>query len=332
METNLRPLTLGEILDRTAQLYRANFLLFAGIAGVYAGVGLLLNLIILVPVSRMNAQSLADGTHLAEFFAAFGVVMLILFLIYGATVAATTRAVAWLHLGEPATIRDAYTTTLPRLGRYVWLKIIVTFMIFLVALASGIVFGIPVAIVGAVLGFGGGGGVIFTVLFVLLLYAAIGFFSIWMALRYALAIPACVMENLKARKAIRRSIQLSKGSRGRIFVLWLLVAILWIVLFLVTNGFFLAYTVIQKHQLPIAFSVLQQFLDALVNTVVVPISAIGATLFYYDQRIRMEGFDIEWMMQAAGLTVPEAAAEQPAAVEAPVLTEASLPAPPEPEA
>ncbi len=36
MESNLRPLTLGEILDRTAQLYRTNFLLFAGIASVYA--------------------------------------------------------------------------------------------------------------------------------------------------------------------------------------------------------------------------------------------------------------------------------------------------------
>jgi len=29
MESNLRPLSLGEILDRTAQLYRENFVLFA---------------------------------------------------------------------------------------------------------------------------------------------------------------------------------------------------------------------------------------------------------------------------------------------------------------
>jgi hypothetical protein len=33
-----------------------------------------------------------------------------------------------------------------------------------------------------------------------------------------------------------------------------------------------------------------------------PIYSTGLTLFYYDQRIRKEGFDIEWMMQAAGLT------------------------------
>ena len=45
MESNLRPLTLGEILDRTAQLYRTNFLLFAGIFTVYAGVLLVLGLL-----------------------------------------------------------------------------------------------------------------------------------------------------------------------------------------------------------------------------------------------------------------------------------------------
>ena len=44
METTLRPLTLGEILDRTAQLYRANFLVFAGIFSIYAGVALVLGL------------------------------------------------------------------------------------------------------------------------------------------------------------------------------------------------------------------------------------------------------------------------------------------------
>jgi hypothetical protein len=32
--------------------------------------------------------------------------------------------------------------------------------------------------------------------------------------------------------------------------------------------------------------------------------ATGLTLFYYDQRIRKEGYDIEWMMEAAGLSWP----------------------------
>ena len=45
------------------------------------------------------------------------------------------------------------------------------------------------------------------------------------------------------------------------------------------------------------------------NAFIGPMYATGFTLFYYDQRIRKEGFDIEWMMQAAGMTVPAMAAE-----------------------
>lgn len=33
--------------------------------------------------------------------------------------------------------------------------------------------------------------------------------------------------------------------------------------------------------------------------------SIAITLFYYDQRIRREGYDIERMMQSAGLNAPQ---------------------------
>ena len=81
-----------------------------------------------------------------------------------------------------------------------------------------------------------------------------------------------------------------------------------------------------KHhqQVPAGLKVLQQVISFFTGSFITPILSIGITLFYYDQRIRMEGYDIEWMMQAAGLTVPVAAVE-PAAIE-PAL------APSEPEA
>jgi len=50
---------------------------------------------------------------------------------------------------------------------------------------------------------------------------------------------------------------------------------------------------------------ISQLIAFFTNTFLGPIFATGVTLFYYDQRIRKEGYDIEWMMQAAGLTVPE---------------------------
>jgi len=120
-------------------------------------------------------------------------------------------------------------------------------------------------------------------------------------LRYALAVPACVIEDIKARQAIRRSIELSKGARGRIFLLFLLVLAIEMGLGLVTQAFFI-FAVMKYHgELPASLRALQQVVAFCTNTFVAPIYATGFTLFYYDQRVRKEGFDIEWMMQAAGL-------------------------------
>lgn len=52
-----------------------------------------------------------------------------------------------------------------------------------------------------------------------------------------------------------------------------------------------------------------------------PIRPIAAALFYYDQRIRLEGYDIERMMAAAGLNP-----------NAPTTPDAPVPAPSTPEA
>lgn len=60
METSLRPLTVSEILDRTAQLYRSNFLLFAGISAVYAGLLLVLSLL------QIGLQELIRLEHMAK--------------------------------------------------------------------------------------------------------------------------------------------------------------------------------------------------------------------------------------------------------------------------
>ena len=38
---------------------------------------------------------------------------------------------AWVHLGKPATIRSAYQSIRPRLGRYLWLMTITWLVVFL---------------------------------------------------------------------------------------------------------------------------------------------------------------------------------------------------------
>ena len=311
MDTNLRPLTLGEILDRTAQLYRSHFLVFAGIFSIYAGVGLVLNLAQIglgAVVQKTGAfpklNWMVLTTAAIEWF--------VLLLLLGAALAAISRAVAWVHLGEPATIRSAYSSTLPRFASYMGLMTITGIIAWLpLVLLYGGYFGFTLLYVRpkgilthpnaaanpqATFIFG-----LVTIVFVLLVLPAF-IYGIMMSLRYALAVPACVIENLKARKAIRRSIELSKGARGRIFILFLLIGVIKLGLVGITQAFFLAAIFKNHGQVSPWVSAISQVVGFFTNTFLGPIGATGITVFYYDQRVRKEGYDIEWMMQAAGLT------------------------------
>ncbi len=319
METSLRPLTLGEILDRTAQLYRSHFWLFAGIASVYSGALLLLNLITIGVQQALSAQHLTRYLLLASGIAVV-LQMFVMFAVGGLAVAANNRAVAWVHLGEPATIRRAWASILPKTGRYLWLMTIIWFVLwFPIALAYG---GYVAALYrwvgsGAIKMLTGGAAtppnqqaalmfLLVTMSFSLVFGLAFAW-AVVMGLRYALAIAACVVENLPARPAIRRSVALSKGARGRIFVLGLLVGVIQTGLVMITQLFFIVLTLKQHGQLAPGARIAQQLVAFVTNTFIGPIYATGLTLFYYDQRVRKEGYDIEWMMQAAGLTPPPSA-------------------------
>jgi hypothetical protein len=128
-------------------------------------------------------------------------------------------------------------------------------------------------------------------------------YGLLMSLRYSLSMPACVVEELTATQSIKRSIQLSKGARGRIFVLGLLVYAVRLLLGILLGFPFIALAFKHPGQpIPLGWLTLQQVAAFVVNTLIGPIYATGLTLFYYDQRVRNEGFDIEWMMRSAGLT------------------------------
>jgi hypothetical protein len=334
-------MTLGEILDRTAQLYRSNFVLFAGIFAVYCGVALVLNLLLIGLGMLLKALHMTGGQIWVTLIAG-GMELLVLFLLIGAAVAAISRAVAWVHLGEPATIRGAYASILPRLGRYLWLMTLTAFVVwtplallyagfFGVLAFYGKAFGTPAAAAGhppdpqtaIIIGVSG--------LAFLLLLVPVGIYTILMGLRYALALPACVVENLKARPALRRAIELSKGSRGRIFVLGLLVGVIKLGLIGITQiPIFLLGAAFKNHgQLSPGLTAISQIIAFFTNSFLGPIYAAGITLFYYDQRVRKEGYDIEWMMQAAGLVPPAPLAEP--SVEPQAQLEPASPSEPAPE-
>jgi uncharacterized membrane protein len=133
-----------------------------------------------------------------------------------------------------------------------------------------------------------------------------------MLLRLSLAFPACVVEQMGAWTALKRSSVLSNGTRGRVFLLYLLGAALgW----LLSLGVMLPLTILlylipgmDSPQHTQTAGIISLFIvygsGFAVQTLIKPVYGIALALFYYDQRIRKEGYDIERMMDAAGLNAP----------------------------
>jgi len=318
-------MSLGEILDRTAELYRSRFTLFAGISSIFATVMLGLQLLYIRSLVMMGYPNMLTNLRWGTATAAIAETLGLL-LLAGLSVVAINRAVAWVYLDQPASIREAVRAVRPRLSRYLWLVtnvalrawsplavLYVAYIVLLFSVMPHDLLSNPAAAQTAAHGnpasfleFGLG----MLILAPLILAASV--YGVIMSLRYSLSVPACIVENLTAAQAIKRSIGLSKGSWGRIFVLGLLVGIIRMVLGIIFGlpVVLLAFRHLGQP-LPMHWLVLQQIGAFLGNALIGPIYSIGLTLFYFDQRIRKEGFDIEWMMQAAGLEPAQALAAPP---------------------
>jgi hypothetical protein len=315
MQQQLRPLSLGEILDRTAELYRNHFLLFAGIAAIFAGVMLVIQMLYLGGLRLLGYPHVRPHLTLAVAIAAI-VQTLAILLIAGLAIAANNRAVAWVYLGQPASISSAARSIRPRLGRYLWLMTITSFrawtpLAILYVIFFAVVFkslphrvfsGSPAVHHAAAHNPAAVIAVGITVLVLAPFFIGALVYGSWMSLRLSLGIPASVVEELPAGRALKRSVELTRGSLGRILVLGVLVYAVRMIIGLVLSMPFL-FSVFRHPGQPVSIAVLslQQVAGFITNTLIGPIYATGLTLFYYDQRIRKEGYDIEWMMQAAGL-------------------------------
>ena len=122
----LRPLTLSELLDRTAELFRNHFLLFTGISAIFAGTMLGMQMLHLGSLALLGYPHIAPHLQWA-YFASLGVEALAISLVAGLSIAAFNRAVAWIYLGEAASVRAAAGSALSRLGRYLWLMTVTMF-------------------------------------------------------------------------------------------------------------------------------------------------------------------------------------------------------------
>ena len=316
--SSLHPSSLGEILDRTAQLYRSRFFVFLGISVVPTVVVLVpfCGFFLLLAWLGSNSTSPPAEDWAKTFAVVFLVVVsLIALAIYraisGLAMAAMNHAVSRAYLGERITIRDAYKAVWRRGWHYVWLLLLEGLIIWVAPIAVWVALAVINASAIILTHSAGLNGAPLGLLVLLAIVALVGY-VFWMLLRLSLAFPASVIEQIGAWSALKRSSALTKGTKGRIFLLYLLgAALTWLLSLGITIPLAIVMALVSASvgpQRAQALNLVMAFViygaSFAIQALTRPIYGIALTLFYYDQRIRQEGFDIEWLMQRAGLTAP----------------------------
>jgi hypothetical protein len=287
----LRPLTTGEILDRTFFLYRSNFWLYVGLASIAAGVSVLASVSRLTYLHFMGVAVTSPNAALAG--VGFSIVGAILyFAAYSVTHAATVSAVSSIYLGEPTSMGEAFDAVRGHWVRYCLIALWQSW-------SAGWIFVLMIAPVAVIAGLGLRNFVGLTVSLVFLALGSL-VYGVIAYIRNSLAIPAAVVEDLEVRRAMRRSKQLVAGRKVRIFLLLLLLFALYCVAGALQFPF--AWLLLHSRS---AEHIIGQFISLLVaflcSCLIGPVASIALCLFYIDERVRKEAFDIEFLMNKASM-------------------------------
>lgn len=259
----LRPLGIGDILDRSFKLYTQNFALFAGI---YA-----LTLVPAALVQILVAMSLNPRSPAS--FALYALVSVVAGLAQLVPYTALIHAVSMRSLGRAVTIGEAYSCGFSRL---------------LPLLGSSIIVGILATLPA------------FTIIGIIA--------SVFLYVRWGLFAQTSVIEQAGVRGALSRSWTLTKGFWWKTFLTMLLLLILLSVVSGVLSSILLA--IVAAFGFSVGGGLEAMFglgtgipsaaniaISALSTMIASPLLTIGATLLYYDLRVRKEGYDLELMAQ-----------------------------------
>jgi hypothetical protein len=239
--------------------------------------------------------------------------------VYSMAIGAATYAVSEAYLGQTVTVRAAYGKVRGNFWRILGVvasALLRAFGMLLVAgIGMGIVIGISIGIMAAI----GRGqsrtivGIIMGVVVILTYLAGIGLWIVW-SLRYAVSIPALLLEHLGVLAALRRSVHLTRGRRWQMLVAIFLCTIIAYVGAMVFQGPFLMTMLLSARtgHLPDWLAYAFAMSGAVGGAITGPVLLIALVLCYYDTRIRKEAFDLQFMMSSLDQPAPAPDAGSPA--------------------
>lgn len=223
-------LSIGQILDRVFRLTGAYWRLFSGVAAVPAAAIAVPTCAVMawwmITIIPLVTAKTSTPPHIPIYFAIlFALINFAPIPVFALYLPAGIYAATQANLGVKVTFSQAYSVAWRHYGRYLWL------MVLVVLYLAG-----PLVVFAGLIG--GGTALLMmhgaqpdapsAALFLLIPAAILAYFGflvycILIMLRFAVAFPAAVVEDLAARAALRRSTSLTCGARGRIFLVMLVI-------------------------------------------------------------------------------------------------------------
>jgi MFS family permease len=295
----VQPMGVGGILDRSFRLLRDNFRLFFLIVFVPQAVFLVLNTggsLLLGGLNIRPTPGMGIGFGISA-VVAFIVFLVLQFWAQGALI----HAVSETYLGHSTSVRGSYGAVRKRLLRLLGTLILLGILVVLGPALAGVLAAIAVPILSSV-------GVDGFILGVIGALGGIGliWLTIHLFLNWFLADKVIVLEDLAWMSALRRSKELMnsrteqgywkrpKNKAGLIVV----------------TGFFIGIAINLLFQLPgvglsfvlpgIITATVSGLLNIIASSLATVYTATALILFYYDIRLRKEGFDLKMMAQGLG--------------------------------
>ncbi len=291
----LRPLGVGDVLDRTFTVYRSKPLVFIGLSAIWY---LLLVLVFVVLAVAIFAGALAAFARQATTpspeqiaGAAVGIIGFVLVAIVVAIIATSAQSASLVHaasrryLVKDVAIGESFRAGLSASGRL----FIAGVLVFLAIVGVWAVLLIVAAITNQGLAF-----------FLAILAAIVA--TAYLGCSWLVAPVIVVVEKMGPIAALGRAWRLSGGNRWRIFGIQVLLFILNLVLSLLIGGLFGGLVAAGAQggtpgQLGVT-SIVQSIVNLASTIIWAPVEWIAFTVLYYDLRVRKEAFDLQLAAEA----------------------------------
>lgn len=307
-----KPLSVGELLDRSFRLYRTRFGIllltaaillvpYAIISGLTMGTAMVGYMDLIENMATQSPDAAPEEiftTAGPQFLSFIGSIFLIGMLgvaVNGLAMLSLTRQEMAILSDEKLTLMQGLRAGLNRLLPYIVMTFLMGFAILGAAILIGLVLFLIGFLISSVAGSSGSeAAMVGAVAGVMCLYLVVIFTAIYLFVRWSVCVPAMVEQNLGPIGALGRSWQLTKGRFWRTFAFVLLVSLLSVIIVSVPATILSQLGLLFLGQIEDMFMLqsVSTAISSLFSVIWIPLYTAAYLMYYYDLRVRNEGYDL----------------------------------------